>query len=106
MISINVEKGVAKEKQLISDLAYYCVKKLMPRKRNLEVDIIQVKNLEDKEGDLASCIDTDNLNTFEIKLDKDMSLLQLIDNYGEVKNIIPKIDIMTYLGKSKLMAEN
>jgi hypothetical protein len=74
MISISIEKGIAKEKQLISDLAYYCVKKLMPRKRNLEVDIIQVKNLEDKEGDLASCVDTDNTNTFEIRLDKDMSL--------------------------------
>ena len=74
MISINVDKGVAKEKQLMTNLAYYCVRKLMPRKRNLEVDIVQIKNLEKIDGDLASCIDTENLNTFEIRIDKDMSL--------------------------------
>ena len=74
MISINVENGIAKERRLMSDLAYYCVKKLMPRKQNLEIDIIQIKNLQETDGDLASCIDTEDLNTFEIQLDKGMSL--------------------------------
>ena len=74
MISINVENGISKERRLMSDLAYYCVKKLMPRKQNLEVDIIQIKNLQETDGDLASCIDTEDLNTFEIQLDKGMSL--------------------------------
>ena len=46
----------------------------MPRKQNLEIDIIQIKNLQETDGDLASCIDTENLNTFEIQLDKGMSL--------------------------------
>ena len=46
----------------------------MPRKRNLEIDILQIKNLQTESGDLASCIDTEDLNTFEIQLDKDMSL--------------------------------
>lgn len=74
MISINVENGIAKERQLMTDLAYYCVKKLMPRKQNLEIDIIQIKNLQETDGELASCIDTEDLNTFEIQLDKGMSL--------------------------------
>jgi hypothetical protein len=74
MISISIDKGYQKEKELMTSLAYYCVKKLMPRKRNLEIDILQIKNLQTKSGDLASCIDTEDLNTFEIQLDKDMSL--------------------------------
>lgn len=69
-----VSTGPKRERELIESLAYYCVSALMPRKKNLEVDIKQIKDLQTKEGDLASCVDTDNLNTFEIKLDKDMSL--------------------------------
>ena len=74
MISISVDKGYQREKQLITDLAYHCIKKIMPRKRNLEIDILQIKNLQTDTGDLASCIDTEDLNTFEIQLDKGMSL--------------------------------
>ena len=74
MISISIDKGYQKEKELMMSLAYHCVKKLMPRKRNLEIDILQIKNLQTESGDLASCIDTEDLNTFEIQLDKGMSL--------------------------------
>ena len=74
MISISIDKGYQKEKELMTSLAYHCIKKLMPRKRNLEIDILQIKNLQTESGDLASCIDTEDLNTFEIQLDKDMSL--------------------------------
>ena len=74
MISISIDKGYQKEKELMTSLVYHCVNKLMPRKRNLEIDILQIKNLQTESGDLASCIDTEDLNTFEIQLDKDMSL--------------------------------
>jgi len=74
-MAISIEStGPKKERELIESLAYYCVTHMMPRKKNLEVDIKQIRDLETKEGDLASCIDTDNLNTFEIKIDKSMSL--------------------------------
>jgi hypothetical protein len=69
-----ISQGPKKEKELIESLANFCVDKLMPRKRNLEVDIIQVRNMADDEGQFACVIDTENLNTFEVALDKGMSL--------------------------------
>ena len=74
-MAITIETtGPKRERELIVSLAYYCIYKMMPRKKNLEVDIVQVTNLRDTEGDWANCIDTEDLNTFEIKVDKGMSL--------------------------------
>lgn len=72
-ISIDTN-GNKRERELIESLAYYCIQKMMPRKKNLEIDIIQVTNLRNTDGDWASCIDTEDLNTFEIKVDRQMSL--------------------------------
>jgi hypothetical protein len=72
-ISIDTN-GNKRERELIESLAYYCIQKMMPRKKNLEIDIIQVTNLRNTDGDWANCIDTEDLNTFEIKVERQMSL--------------------------------
>ena len=65
MITIDTNGGKKNERELIFSLANFCVSKLMPRKKNLEVNINIKRNLEEKEGLSGGVIDTDDLNTFE-----------------------------------------
>lgn len=82
----------------------------MPRKQNLEVDIIQVRNMAEDEGSFACVIDTENLNTFEVSLDKGMSLrkklLSVAHEMVHVKQFTRKelqhtqwVNIQTWKGK-------
>ena len=54
-------------------LAYYCVNKMMPRKKNLDVTINLIPRLQETAEVAGDCIDTDDLNTFEINLDSSAS---------------------------------
>ena len=74
MISIQVQNGPKRERELMEDLAYYCLKKLMPRKKRIEIDIKQIKDLPAKQGAAATVVDTDDLFTYEMNIDKDMTL--------------------------------
>ena len=74
MIDINVIGGKQKERDLIYSLANFCVKKLMPRKKNLEIDIAIKRNLEEKDGLSAGVIDTDDTNTFEMDIESSMTI--------------------------------
>ena len=69
-----INGGKKKERELIEDLAFFCVKKLMPRKKNLEVNISIKRNMIENEGMFAGVVDTDNINTFDLDLDSSMSL--------------------------------
>lgn len=102
--------GPKRERELIESLANFCVDKLMPRKQNLEVDIIQVRNMAEDEGSFACVIDTENLNTFEVSLDKGMSLrkklLSVAHEMVHVKQFTRKelqhtqwVNIQTWKGK-------
>ena len=74
MIEMIIKGGKKRERELINDLANFCVKKLMPRKKNLEVNISIKRNMIEDEGMFAGGIDTDDINTFDIDLDSSMSL--------------------------------
>ena len=74
MITIDINGGKKRERELIEDLAHFCVKKLMPRKKNLEVNISIKRNMIENEGMFAGVVDTDNINTFDLDLDSSMSL--------------------------------
>ena len=74
MIEMIIKGGKKKERELIEDLAFFCVKKLMPRKKNLEVNISIKRNMIEDEGMFAGVVDTDNTNTFDMELDSSMSL--------------------------------
>jgi len=74
MISIEVTGGKKQERKLMHSLAMFCVKKMMPRKKNLLVDIDIRRNLEYHEGLLGGVIDTDDTNTFEMDICHTMSL--------------------------------
>ena len=74
MIEIDTRGGRKRERELIDDLAHFCVKKLMPRKKNLEVNISIKRNMIENEGMFAGVVDTDDTNTFDMELDSSMSL--------------------------------
>ena len=74
MIEMIIKGGKKRERELIDDLANFCVKKLMPRKKNLEVNISIKRNMIEDEGMFAGVIDTDDINTFDMDLDSSMSL--------------------------------
>ena len=74
MISVEVTGGKKQERKLMKSLAMFCVKKMMPRKKNLLVDIAIRRNLESREGLLGGVIDTDDTNTFEMDICHTMSL--------------------------------
>ena len=74
MITIDINGGKKKERELMYSLANFCVDKLMPRKKNLEVNIRIKRNLEETDGLLAGVVDTDDLNTFDMDVESSMSL--------------------------------
>jgi hypothetical protein len=74
MITIDVNGGKKKERELMISLADFCVKKLMPRKKNLDVNISIKRNMIEDEGMFAGVIDTDDTNTFDMDIDSSMSL--------------------------------
>jgi len=74
MIDINITGGRKNERDLMHSLAHFCVKKLMPRKKYLEVDITIKRNLEENDGLSAGVIDTDDTNTFEMDIESSMTL--------------------------------
>ena len=74
MITIDTNGGKKNERELMFSLANFCVKKLMPRKKNLEVNINIKRNLEEKEGLSGGVIDTDDTNTFDMDICHTLSL--------------------------------
>ena len=74
MISVEVTGGKKQERELIDSLANFCVKKLMPRKKNLDIEIFIRRNFETKTGLLGGVVDTQDTNTFEMEICHTMSL--------------------------------
>ncbi len=56
MIEMITNGGKKRERELIEDLAHFCVKKLIPRKKNLEVNISIKRNMIENEGMFAGAI--------------------------------------------------
>lgn len=73
MISVEVTGGKKQERELIDSLANFCVKKLMPRKKNLDIEIFIRRNFETKTGLLGGVVDTQDTNTFEMEICHTMS---------------------------------
>lgn len=71
-IFIHVSGGTRREKELITEVAYWAQKKLLPRIRKMEL-IITVKKL-DIYGDVLNCED----RLFEMRLNRGMNLYDII----------------------------
>ena len=67
--------GNKKQRELITDVAYFCVDKLMPRMKTLEIEI-QINNL--KAQAVGYCMMQDDNRTFELEVDKKLDDDELI----------------------------
>ena len=75
MIFIDANGGKKKQRELVSQVAYFCINKLMPRLKKIEIDI-QLNNIKD--GAIGYCMMTDNNRTFEIEIDKKLDVKEII----------------------------
>lgn len=74
MIDIYVTGGNRKEKEFVEKVAFWCVKKLLPRVRNLEI-CIEIKNLKDRYADVMMA---DSRSDYLMRLQRGLPLFELV----------------------------
>ena len=67
--------GSKKQRELVNDVAYFCIERLMPRMKTLEIEI-QINNLKDQA--VGYCMMQDDNRTFELEVDKKLDDDELI----------------------------
>ncbi len=75
MIFIDTIGGNEKQRKLVTDVAYWCVNRLMPRMKKLEIEI-QINNLKDRA--VGYCMMQDDNRTFELEVDKKLGVEEMI----------------------------
>ena len=73
MNMVEIIGGPAKEREIVEKTVHWCIKKLMPRVRTLDITVKLTKC--DAYG---YCLMTDNHKTFELEICKGMNLYHLI----------------------------
>ena len=71
---VQVAGGKVKERQLIEEVACWCVQKLMPRYRTLDITI-KIKNIT---GAYGYCVEGDHNREFFIEIQKGLTLYHII----------------------------
>jgi hypothetical protein len=72
---IEANGGNATQREIAVNVVKYCIKKLMPRMRTLNIEI-QLRYI--KCDAIGYCMMTDNNRTFEIEIDKKQSIKDLV----------------------------
>ena len=67
--------GKKKQRELVFDVAAFCLQKLMPRLKKLEIEF-QLNNLKDRA--VGYCMMGDDNRTFEIEVDKKLDVEEMI----------------------------
>lgn len=73
MNTVWITGGKAKEREIAEHTVYFCINKLMPRVRSLDIEVKLTKC--DAYG---YCLNTDNRKTFELEIRKGLSIYDLI----------------------------
>lgn len=73
MNDVFVHGGYAKERELVEHAVHWCIKKLMPRVRTLDIEV-KLTNC----SAYGYCLETDDHKTFELEIRKGLSLYDLI----------------------------
>lgn len=71
---VTVTGGNAMEREIVSRAVHWCIKKMMPRTRTLDIEV-KLKNLGSAWG---YCMEGDTNRTFELELQKGLGLYDLI----------------------------
>ena len=69
---VYIHGGTYKQRALTEDIIFYCIEKLMPKLRSLEIEVF-LKSPKQMDGDLGTCLNIDGTNRsreFELELDK------------------------------------
>jgi len=75
MIFVDTIGGNKKQRKLVNDVAYWCINKLMPRMKKLDIEI-QINNLKDNA--VGYCMMQDDNRTYEIEVDKKLDIEEMI----------------------------
>jgi len=70
---VEVIGGPAKEREIVEKTVHFCIKKLMPRVRTLDIEVKLTKC-----NAYGYCLMTDNHKTFELEIRKGLNLYDLI----------------------------
>lgn len=73
---VKVRGGQKHIKQVVEKTTYWCIKKLLPRYRTLDIEV-NLKDLQKKEKVFGYCFEEDK-NTFTLEIDKNLSLFDLV----------------------------
>lgn len=74
MNSIEVTGGKAKEREIVEATVAWCIKKMMPRMRTLDIEVA-IKNTGEAMG---YCLEGDTNRQFQLEIKKGMNLFDLI----------------------------
>lgn len=74
MNEISVSGGKVKEREIVEAAVQWCIKKMMPRLRTLDIEVT-IKNLDQAMG---YCLEGETNRQFELEIKKGMSLYDLI----------------------------
>ena len=67
--------GSKKQRELVNDVAYFCIERLMPRMKTLDIEI-QINNI--KSNAVGYCMMSENNRTFELEVDKKLDIEEMI----------------------------
>lgn len=70
---VEVFGGPAKEREIVEKTVHWCIQKLMPRVRTLDIEV-KLSNC----SSYGYCMMTDNHRTFELEIKKGLNLYELI----------------------------
>jgi hypothetical protein len=73
MNNVEVLGSVAKEREVVENVVHWCIKKLMPRVRTLDIEV-KLTNCKA----YGYCLMTDDHKTFELEIRKGMNLYDLV----------------------------
>jgi len=71
MLTVEVTGGLKKDRELATEIVWWCLDMLMPRKRNLDISLTFKKTLED--GAWGFCYGGDDDNEYFIEIDHRLS---------------------------------
>jgi len=72
---ITVTGGKPNQRKYVESMAEFCIQKLMPRMRTLDITI----KLNSPKDAMGYCLETENNRTFEIEIDRNQKLRPLLE---------------------------
>ena len=72
---IEVTGGKANQRKYVESMVNFCITKLMPRMRSLEITI----KLSSPKGAMGYCLELDNNRQFEIEVDRSLPMRKLLE---------------------------